>query len=109
MTTKSLYRLICDNNTETLDMVSVYFDKMIFKFTNTIFIDSSGDEFLVIRLRNRDYKLLKLVVDHDCDGTFYHAWTYNCLPKSDYKAHTLNQNHISDLLEHLRRAEHYDD
>jgi len=109
MTRKSLYRLICQNNTETLDMVSVYFDKMIFKFTNTIFIDSSGNEFLVIRLRNRDYRLLELVIDRDCDGTFYHAWKYNYLPKNDYKVHTLNQNHISDLLEHLRRAERYDD
>ena len=39
-----------------------------------MFEKSSGDEFILCKDINGEYIFLKMFVDHDCDGTFFHAY-----------------------------------
>jgi len=102
-TSKSLFSLICQNNVDVLNMINVFFDKQIFKFTNTVFTDSNnGDEYYIVKLLNGSYRLLKMFVDVDCDGTFYHAYFYNVLPIKEYSVDTIWENSLPLLFNHLR-------
>lgn len=96
------------------DMVPVFFDKKIITFTTFYMYDtSSGDEFILCKDINGKYVFLNLFVDHDCNGTFYHAYFIDQKDDFDIDSFDVNTDtyysvkEFCNILNHLRLAQNY--
>lgn len=96
------------------DMIPIFFDNKIITFTTfSMFEKSSGDEFILCKDIKGEYIFLKLFVDHDCDGTFFHA--YFISKKDNFEIEYFdvntdtyyNEKSICNILNHLRLAQQY--
>lgn len=96
------------------DMVPIFFDKKIITFTTLSMTDKgSGDEYILCKDIKGNYIFLKMFVDHDCDGTFYHAYFIDKkdnfeIDYFDVNTDTYyNSKVMSNILNHLRSAKNY--
>lgn len=94
------------------EMIPVFFDNKIIIFTTFSMCEkSSGDEFILCKTIKGDYYFLKMFVDHDCDGTFYHAYFID--KKDDFDINCFdvntdtyyNEKNLCNILNHLYLAQ----
>ncbi len=96
------------------EMIPIYFDKKIITFTTFSMCEkTSGYEFILCKDIKGSYIFLKLFVDHDCDGTFYHAYFID--KKDDFEIDSFDVNtdtyysgkEFCNILNHLRLSQNY--
>lgn len=96
------------------DMIPIFFDNKIITFTTFSMCEkSSGDEFILCKDIKGKYIFLKLFVDHDCDGTFYHAYFIDKkdsfeIDYFDVNTDTYyNEKNLCNILNHLCLSQQY--
>ena len=96
------------------DMIPIFFDNKIITFTTfSMYEKSSGDDFILCKDIKGEYIFLKMFVDHDCDGTFYHAYfidkkddfVIDCFDVNTYTYY--NEKSLFNILNHLRLSNNY--
>lgn len=96
------------------DMIPIYFSKKIITFTTfSMFDKCSGDEYILCKDLRGNYFFLKMFVDHDCDGTFYHAYFIDKKDDFDLNEFSINtdtyynERQFTLILNHLRLSQRY--
>lgn len=96
------------------DMIPVFFDNRIITFTTfSMYEKSTGDEFILCKDIKGEYIFLKMFVDHDCDGTFFHAYFVDSEDNFEidyFEVNTdtyFNEKNLFNILNHLRLAQQY--
>lgn len=91
---------------ETINMPFILFDGKAFKFTNILVSDKhNGDEYWLVEHKNGKYSFLKMLIDHDCDGTFYSSYFYSDDLNSDDVIIENMLPNIASLMNHLYLSE----
>jgi hypothetical protein len=110
MKTNDFLELFCISD---FDMIPIFFDNKVVTFTTfSMFEKCSGDEFILCKVKGK-YIFLKLFVDHDCDGTFYHAYFIDRKDEfdlNDFDINTdtyYNEKYFCNILNHLRLSQKY--